>query len=137
MSWEHFCHEADIGVHGVGSSKSQAFEEAAVALTAVITNPEWVASEQVVEVDCEASDDELLLADWLNAVVYEMATRRMLFRDFEVELDGRRLHGVLGGEAVDVRKHQPAVEVKGATFTELSLEQDVKGAWHARCVLDV
>jgi len=37
-SWEHFPHEADIGVRGRGSSPSAAFEQAALALTAIITN---------------------------------------------------------------------------------------------------
>ena len=40
--WKHFHHEADIGVLGHGSSLEAAFEEAAVALTAVITDPEIV-----------------------------------------------------------------------------------------------
>lgn len=40
--WEHFPHDADIGVRGVGTSKEEAFEQAALALTAVITNPENV-----------------------------------------------------------------------------------------------
>ncbi len=61
--WEHFAHEADIGVRGVGASKDQAFEEAAVALTAVIVDPQELAAEQVVEVACEAPDDKLLLVD--------------------------------------------------------------------------
>ena len=33
--WEHFEHDADIGVRGIGASKADAFEQAALALTAV------------------------------------------------------------------------------------------------------
>ncbi|HMB29935.1 MAG TPA: archease, partial [Blastocatellia bacterium] len=40
--WDHFSHEADMGVLGVGATKEEAFEQAAVALTAVITDPEGV-----------------------------------------------------------------------------------------------
>lgn len=36
--WTHFHHEADIGVRGTGHSPEEAFEQAAVALTAVITD---------------------------------------------------------------------------------------------------
>ena len=60
-------------------SKAESFEQAAVALTAVITDPDSVAANERVEVTCEATDDELLLVNWLNALIYEMATRRMLF----------------------------------------------------------
>ena len=36
--WEHFPHEADMGVRGHGASREQAFEQAALALTAVIAD---------------------------------------------------------------------------------------------------
>ena len=38
-NWEHFTHDADMGVRGYGETKSQAFEQVALALTAVITGP--------------------------------------------------------------------------------------------------
>jgi SHS2 domain-containing protein len=135
--WRHFPHEADIGVHGSGDSPEQAFEEAAVAMTAVITDPESVACRETVTVNCEAPDRELLLVDWLNALIYEMATRRMLFRCFKVEFDGLRLHGTARGESVDRARHQPATEIKGATYTALALYESPPGVWHAECVVDV
>ncbi len=136
-SWEHFPHQADIGVRGIGSTKEAAFELAALALTAVITDPESVAPKQVVSVACEAPDDELLLVDWLNALVYEMATRKMLFSRFAVHFNDHSLQGTAWGEPVEVARHQPAVEVKGATYTELSVKQDERGRWVAQCVVDV
>ena len=33
--------------------------------------------------------------------------------------------------------HKPAVEVKGATFTELAVRQDPDGRWRAQCIVDV
>jgi len=42
-------------------------------------------------VECEAASDEVLFADWLNALVYEMAVRQMIFGRFEVRIDGARL----------------------------------------------
>ena len=135
--WEHFAHDADIGVRGVGASKEEAFEQAAAALTAVIVGPQGLNGEEVVEVTCEAPDDELLLVDWLNALVYQMATRRLLFGRFEVPLDGHRLRGQAWGEPIEVARHQPAVEVKGATLTCLRVGQEAGGAWVAQCVVDV
>src|SRR5512139_3851745 len=40
--WEHFEHGADIGVRGFGASVAEAFEQAALALTAVIADPAGV-----------------------------------------------------------------------------------------------
>jgi tRNA nucleotidyltransferase (CCA-adding enzyme) len=135
--WELLPHGADIGIRGVGLSKAQAFEQAAVALTAVITDPASVSAKERVEIACEAADDELLLVNWLNAVIYEMAIRRMLFARFEVSIRGSRLDARLWGEAIDVAKHQPAVEVKGATLTNLAVRRDAAGHWSAQCVVDV
>jgi SHS2 domain-containing protein len=46
--WAHFHHEADIGIRGIGRTREEAFEEAAVALTAVITDPESVACAKTI-----------------------------------------------------------------------------------------
>jgi tRNA nucleotidyltransferase (CCA-adding enzyme) len=124
-------------VRGFGPDKDTAFEQAATALTAVITDPEWVMPRFAVEITCEAADLELLLVDWLNALVYEMATRCMLFSRFAVRIEGRRLHGRAWGEPVDVARHEPAAEVKGATLTALQVSRRTDGLWVAQCVVDV
>ena len=135
--WEHFEHKADIGVRGFGATMEEAFEQAAVAMTAVITKPERVEANERIEVRCEAADDELLLADWLNRLVYEMATRRMLFGKFKVRVSGGKLEGQAWGEKTDVPRHEPTVEVKAASYTALSVRQTESGQWVAQCVVDV
>ena len=134
--WEHFEHEADIGVRGFGPTRAEAYEQAALALTAVVTDPSGVAGREAVAVECKAPDDELLLAEWLNRLIYEMATRRMLFGRFAVALDGQALTGTAWGEPVDVARHRPAVEVKGATYTALRVAHEAAG-WVAQTVVDV
>ena len=137
MAWEHFAHQADMGIRGSGPSKAGAFEQAAVALTAVITDPKTVQPVECVTIRREDADDELLFAEWINALVYEMATRKMLFSRFRVALSGPSLLGEAWGEPVDIARHQPAVEVKGATYTELQVRQESDGTWIAQCVVDV
>jgi tRNA nucleotidyltransferase (CCA-adding enzyme) len=135
--WEHFEHGADIGVRGIGPTREAAFEGAAEALTAAITDPAGVEPRARVEIAVAAPDDGLLLVDWLNALVYEMATRRMLFSRFEVRIAGHALAGAAWGEPIDVARHAPAVEVKGATYTCLDVAQGADGRWVAQCVVDV
>ncbi len=126
-----------MGIRGFGNSRNEAFEQAAVAMTAVITDPQTVDATKEIEISCEAPDDELLLVDWLNALVYEMATRKMLFSRFKVDGTGKRLHAQVWGETVNSDKHQPAVEVKGATYTTLHVGPHTDGTWVAQCVVDV
>jgi tRNA nucleotidyltransferase (CCA-adding enzyme) len=135
--WEHFHHEADIGIHGWGSTTASAFEQAALAMTAVITDPALVDPLEAVPIQCDAPDLDLLLPDWLNALIYEMAVRQMLFSRFHVEINGTLLHATAWGEKVDRPRHRPAVEVKGATYSELKVWRDESGQSHACCVVDV
>ena len=135
--WDHFEHEADIGVRAVAPSREKLFELLAEALTAIITEPASVRPVETIAIHCDAPDDPLLLVDWLNALIYEMATRRMLFGAWHVELDGHSLTASVSGETVDRARHQPVVEVKGATYTALSIEQDDDGAWRGQCIVDV
>ena len=135
--WGHFVHGADIGVEGRGGSLAAAFEQAALALIAVITDPFQVRCEREVCVECAGADPELLLVDWLNALIYEMATRRMLLGRFAVTVEDGNLRASTWGEPLDVARHRPAVEVKGATYTQLSVTRGADGTWTARCVVDV
>ncbi len=136
-SWEHFHHVADIGVRGVGQSLAEAFEQAALAMTAVIVDPDTVREREQVDISVAAPDDEILLTEWLNALIYEMATRKLLFSRFQVQIAQQQLRGKAWGETIDVARHQPAVEIKGATFTELRVWRGEDGRWQAQCVIDV
>jgi SHS2 domain-containing protein len=134
--WEHYPHEADMGVRGFGATKAEAFEQVALAMTAVISDPAAVEPRDRVTIECEAKDEELLLAEWLNSLVFEMATRRMLFSRFAIRLDGTRLSAQAWGEPTDVARHHPAVEVKGATLTTLRVARQ-DGGWMAQTIVDV
>jgi SHS2 domain-containing protein len=135
--WEHFAHDADIGVRGFGATAAEAFEQAALALTAVVTQAD-VQTLHEVEVSCDAPDIELLFVEWLNSIIYEMAVRRMLFGKFSVQIDGTtHARGRLWGEEVNVARHAPACEPKGATYTALRVGPQADGSWAAGCIVDV
>lgn len=135
--WEQFPHAADVGVRGFGATPAQAFEQAALAMMAIITDPACIQPRDAVDIECRAPDLELLLCDWLNALIYEMAVRHRLFSKFEVRIQGESLRATAWGEPIDAGRHQPAVEPKGATFTELFVGADGPDRWRAQCVVDV
>lgn len=137
VGWEHFSHGADVGVRGFGASLDEAFEQAALALTAVVADLPTIAQVESVAVRCDAPDVELLLVAWLNAVIYEMAVRGMLFSAFRVITTGCSLAGTLVGEKADPERHELGVEAKGATVTALRVARDAQDQWVAQCVVDV
>ncbi len=136
--WEHFYHQADIGIRGISPNREDAFAQAALALIAVITPPEMVKPLLEVDIHCQEEDDDYLFYAWINAIIYEIATRKMLFTRFRVQISpAGELTARAWGEPIDPSRHQPTVEVKGATFTCLKVEQDPTGLWSAQCVVDV
>ena len=135
--WTLVEHDADIGIRAEADSRAALFEAFGQALTAIVTEPSLVEARSAVQITCEAPDDALLLTDWLNALIYEMSTGRVLFSAWDVSLEDHRLRATVRGEPVDRQRHRPAVEIKGATYTALSVGQDATGRWHGQCVVDV
>jgi len=136
--WEYFFHQADIVIRGIAPTLEMACEQTGITLITVITvitDPARVTSQERVEINREAPDKELLFIDWLNALIYEMVTRRLLFSRYAVSFADHRLSGQAWGERIDRQRHQPAVEIKGATYTALQVRRDKQGLWHARCPL--
>lgn len=135
--WEHFDHVADVGVRGIAPTRAGAFEQAALALVALMTDPGQIQSIESREIVCAAPDDEFLLIDWLNRLIFEMNTNDQIYGQFSVAITDDTLHATIMGETIDYDRHQPMVEPKGATFTALEVGQREDGMWVAQCVIDV
>ncbi len=88
-----------------------------------MSDPACVDGREAIEVRCTAPDDELLLVDWLNALVFEMATRRLVFGRFAVQIEDHRLSATAWGEPIERARHQLGTEVKGAACTALSVAE--------------
>lgn len=136
VQFETFEHEADIGIRGFGNSIKESFENAAVALYSVMVNIDAVNPREKRTLTVSAPDRELLLVEWLNTLLAISDIEHMIFSKFDVKIEGTTLTGVAWGETLDRDRHEPHVEVKGATYYLLSVrEQD--GKYTAQCVVDV
>ena len=136
MNYETFEHEADIGIRGFGNSLEQAFENAAVALYSVMVNVGKIARAEKRVIAVSATDRELLLVEWLNALLALSDIERLVFSKFEVMIKDTSLTGIAWGEPLDRVRHEAHVEVKGATYHMLSV-QEKDGRYRAQCVVDI
>lgn len=134
---EHFSHDADIGIRGIGPTRDAAFEQAAIALASIVVDVSTIRPELEVDIECEAPRDDLLLADWLNALIYRMAVDHLLLGKFRVAIEGHHLRAEAWGEKIDRARHMLGVEPKGATYTALQVTRADDGTWTAQCVIDV
>ncbi len=136
VNYETFEHEADIGVRGFGRTIEEAFENAAVALYSIIVNINKIQPSEKKIVTVTAPDLDLLLVEWLNALLSLSDIERIVFSKFSVKIENQSLEGTAWGEPLDRQRHEPHVEVKGATYHMLSVTQK-NGGYSAQCVVDV
>jgi SHS2 domain-containing protein len=117
-------HTADVGIIAYGADMSQAFANAARALFSLITDLDDV--EEVVHRDVEltSTDEESLLVEWLNELIYQFDTEGIIFKRFDItQLNSTRLKARSYGEKVDKSKHKIKIGVKAATYHMLKVDK--------------
>ena len=122
--FETIDHTADIGIIAYGADISQAFANAARALFSLITELDNV--EEVLHRDIEltAPDEESLLVEWLNQLIYLFDTENIIFKRFDItRLSNTRLKARSYGEKVDSSKHMLKTGVKAATYHMLQVDK--------------
>lgn len=133
--YDYFDHEADIGIEGRGKTLEEAFENAALAMFAIMAHPATVIPEREVRLEFEEADLELALVTWLNQLLGQARLRGLVFCAFELKREGDRWVGAAWGMPWQPGRDR-GTEVKGATLTMLKVESE-HGGWLARCVVDV
>jgi SHS2 domain-containing protein len=136
VNYETFEHESDIGVRGFGGNIEEAFANAALAMYSVMVRIDSVKPLEKRLVTASTPDRELLLVEWLNALLALSDIDRMVFSKFDVKIEGASLDGIAWGEKLDRLRHEPNVEVKGATYHLLRVREE-NGRYVAQCVVDV
>ena len=130
-------HTADIGIRARGHRREEVFELAAEAMFSLICDPMTIEGAETVEVSVAAEQPDLLLAAWLNELLYRFEAGRILFDRFEVtELGDTHLRAAVSGEPLDPVRHAVCGGVKAATLHELSLTPCEDG-WEGFVLLDV
>ena len=130
-------HTADLAWRLWGHDLPELFENAGRALSATLTDRRYLRRRATRTVRLRASDQEVLLVDWLNHLLYLFDVDGFLGRDFQVEsLTPEGLQARVTGESFDPARHPSLTGVKAATFHQLSLVP-VKDGWEATVVLDL
>ena len=133
--YTYFEHDADMGIVGRGERLEAAFEQAASAVFAMMSDPARIRPQASVAIEFEEADAELALVTWLNLLLGQARSRALIFGRFRLRRDGAHWIGTADGEPWHAGLER-GVEVKGATLTGLALTQR-NGIWEARCVVDV
>ena len=134
-------HTADAYVEAYGTTLEEAFENAALAMTDVMTELEKVEAKNEENFEVEALDEYALLYSWLEELLLEFELKSKLYSSFEVSSiektsEGFRLRAKAWGETYDSEKHPSKVGIKSATYHQMEILKEPKSVT-VRFILDV
>jgi len=117
-------HTADVGIIAYGANMNQAFANAARALFSLITELDDVAEVVHRDTKLTAPDEESLLVEWLNELIYLFDVENIIFKRFDItQLNNTQLKARSYGEKVDSSKHKLKMGVKAATYHMLKVDR--------------
>jgi SHS2 domain-containing protein len=91
----------------------------------LIADLEGVKEKVSRKVDVHSTDQEALLVDWLNELLYLFDVEHIIFSKFEISyLNQNRLKAKVYGERIDTSRHQLKTGVKAATYHMLKIEMN-------------
>jgi SHS2 domain-containing protein len=124
-------HTADVKIEAYGKTVNEAFQEAARALTEVMTDTSKIHPIIRRKIEVEAEDLQSLLYEWLEEFIYLFDSEGLIFSEFKVEniqqIEGKlKLNGEAAGEEFDEEKHPQRTAIKAATYHEMKIKQSPK-----------
>src|SRR5439155_22891907 len=135
--FELFEHTADLGLRVHASSLEELLTEAARGLLAMlVANPDAVRPVQTKTIVLPAEDNSYLLFDWLTELLYAFETERLLFSEFDLQINSGQLSATCGGEPRDLSRHHMEHEVKAITYHNLHVK-NTPACWHAEVIVDI
>ena len=126
---------ADIALEAEGNTKSEMFENAALATTEAMVELEKVKPTEVREVVLENEDEEQLLFEFLSEIVFYKDAEDLMFSKFEVKIDGDKLKAKMYGEEFN-QEMGFKIDVKAITMHMLKVEKK-NNKYKCTVVLDI
>jgi len=136
-AFEILDHTADTGILAHGADLKQVFANAALALTSLIVDLDQIETEAQRGIEISAEDEEILLVEWLNEIIYIFDVESMVFNRFDIEdLTLNHVRATCHGETIRAGKHVVKTGVKAATYHMLNIGKSSRG-YEARVILDI
>jgi SHS2 domain-containing protein len=129
-------HTADAGIRAYGTDLQEAFANAARGLFSLITELDNIREVEYRDIKLNAPDQESLLVEWLNELIYLFDAENMIFARFDIaQLSETRLRARVYGEKVDSSRHRLKMGVKAATYHMLNIDES--NGWQVQVLFDI
>ncbi|MAG52720.1 MAG: archease [Nanoarchaeota archaeon] len=129
-------HTADVMFEAYGNNLNKLFENAALAVFEVQCDLKKVKRVVKRKIKLKNDDNEKLLFDFLEELIYLKDAKYLVFSKFSVKIKDNQLEAVIEGEKINPDKHELKVDVKAVTLHHFSLKK-TKNGWKAIVILDI
>jgi SHS2 domain-containing protein len=136
---------ADAAFQAYGKDLGDVFANAALAVMDIIVDVGKVEAKDQRAVSAVGYDLKALMFDWLNELIFAIATENVIFSKFDVKVEELpdtqkdekfRLTAMCYGEKLDFQRHGFKAEAKAITYHQMDIRQEGK-RWIAKVVVDL
>ena len=136
-TFEVIDHTADIGITAYGADIKEVFTNAAVGLFSLMAELDDIKENVQRELKLSAEDEEILLVEWLNELIYIFDVEHIIFKRFEIdELTSNQIRARCFGEEIKPGQHKLKREIKAATYHMLRISKDNSG-YKVQVIFDI
>lgn len=129
--YEFLDHTADVQIHAWGDDLKETFENAAVAMTAYITDINKIEISIKETVQVEADDLKGLLYRFLDEVLFlfnaepNLLSKRVRILEFDIENFPHKIRAECYGETFSLEKHPQGTEIKAITYSAMKINESI------------
>ena len=130
-------HTADIGIIAYGANIKEVFTNAAVGLSSLMAELDDIKEDVQNNLELSAEDEEILLVEWLNELIYILDVEHIIFKRFEIdEISGNQIKARCFGEKIKPGQHKLKREIKAATYHMLRISKGSSG-YEVQVIFDI
>ena len=134
--YEFLPHTADVKFRAYGKTMGEAFSNAALALTEVITDYNKVEPKVEKTIEVSSEDEKALLYDFLEQFIVLLDSESFLLNSIkEIKIEGNKLRAVIIGDTA-VDKYKTETHIKAVTYQEMEIKKE-KDKYMLQVVLDL
>ena len=139
MKYEYLPHTADVKFRAYGKTMEEAFSNAALALTEVITDYNEVEPNVEKIIEIESEDEKALLYDFLEQFIVLLDSESFLLNSIkELKIyngEKLKLKAIIMGDT-EISKYKTETHIKAVTYQEMEVNKE-KGKCMLQVVLDL
>ena len=130
-------HTADIGIAAYGADIKEVFRNAALGLFSLMAELDDIKEDVQREVKLSAEDEDVLLIEWLNELIYIFDVEHIIFKRFEIDkLKGSQISARCFGQEIKPGQHSLKREIKAATYHMLRIIKS-NGGYEVKVIFDI